>query len=244
MGWKTLGKGIWKNLGDAHEIKGIAGAYARRASAGAAIGAVGGGIAESAQGGSFGEGAVGGAMKGALLGAGTVAFKAAGLGSEIFEEETTRLNKGAFKGMRKAWNGDVNTTKKMMKNASNEKNKSLLRLPEKSSAQPTPMLNAPKPIDKRHQIPVAGKSGPTIRGTGTQGVISLGARTPKISVNMGDGNKYFRGNKNRGKNLKILNQISEGNYSVNTSGKVWTWAAKDGSSGVITPEMRKFISFN
>ena len=93
MGWKSLGKGILRNLGEAHKVSGIGKAYARRAAVGASIGAVAGGTIEAAQGGSFGEGAVSGAFKGAAIGTATVAYKAAGLGADVFEAGTTRLGK-------------------------------------------------------------------------------------------------------------------------------------------------------
>ena len=120
MGFKNLAKGVVKNLGDAHTVEGIGGAYLRRAAAGAGIGAVAGGTVEAIQGGSFGEGAVSGAVKGGIIGAGTVAYKAAGLGSDVFEKGTQRLAKVRDKGtvFRDMWNG-VDVSKSQMNKATN-----------------------------------------------------------------------------------------------------------------------------
>ena len=107
MAFKSLGKGMWKNIKAAHKVEGIGAAYLKRAGIGAGIGAVGGGIWESAEGGSFGDGMISGAAKGAALGAGTVLYKSAGLGSNIFREGTRKMNKGAFGNFGKMWRGQA-----------------------------------------------------------------------------------------------------------------------------------------
>lgn len=97
MAIRFTARAMMRNMGAAHSVKGIGGAYAKRAIIGGAIGGIGGGTLEAVQGGSFGEGFVKGGIGGAAFGAGSVAFTAAGLGKNMFEEGTSRIAKGSFR---------------------------------------------------------------------------------------------------------------------------------------------------
>lgn len=97
MAIRFTARAMMRNMGAAHSVQGIGRAYAKRAIIGGTIGGIGGGTIEAVQGGSFGEGFVRGGIGGAAVGAGSVAFTAAGLGKGMFQEGTSRIAKGSFR---------------------------------------------------------------------------------------------------------------------------------------------------
>lgn len=91
---------LWTNAGVARTTMKEAGrsmtkAMVQRGAGGAIIG----GTISSVTGGEFQDGAV----KGALIGVGSTAYKMAGLGKNIYRDGTTKIAKGAWKGWKGAY---------------------------------------------------------------------------------------------------------------------------------------------
>lgn len=223
MGLKSLGKGILRNLGEAHKVSGIGRAYARRAVVGASIGAVAGGTIEATQGGSFGEGAVSGATKGALIGAGTVAYKAAGLGKEVFREGTTRLGKVNSKGrvFRNMWR-DTNVANKTLDKPGRQINASKAKLKRGMSVNQRNLAEAGENISKsKYKL---------------KKDMHIGGNHTVTTVDMNGARKNIRGN-SRVKNA--LQQID--NNSAVYDPKTRGYLLADGTMGKLYPNEAKYI---
>lgn len=114
MGISGTAKTLWNNVKVARSTMEEAGrsmskAMLKRGAIGAGIG----GVANTLRGGEFSDGAV----AGAVIGTGTVAYKMAGLGKNVYNKGSTKFAKDAYKGYAAAWKSNANVAKGAMEQA-------------------------------------------------------------------------------------------------------------------------------